>query len=1067
MPVSASVPCRLRLDARSVTEQADEVEAALADALDRALARSQREVVEPRGGYLAVRPQEPTFRWSGLGLDGVPAEARRALEARLRQVVQDAVTRAALDPAPARDTPTPLPPGPSERLDPERWGPILGTYQVPTYRKSPKKATVRAHKGRRDEPEIRHEWALKRLADLQAHLPEIAREAVRKYGPLPSGNRGLIAHIREPHGKVVWLVLVNTNPLSWFTFDSFGQSLFHRVHGKAGAVVESTKPPEAGPGTVERHLVNDRLGLVALTTEVLRDGLAAQIMVAEPPAEGQSPDEYKELLDKEVEAVCADLVDAQLARLRGQKYSSVLVLRVGAASPQLLIVPDTTDAQVNWVGTANLLPVTVEPRHGGGEEGGGRKGREGAGREGARAGGGGEVEARGTGGEGGGTGTGVGTGEGAGQPSPPPPPGGFVFDPSAPRVKAEGEAGRFPVLHLFPAEAEACVPFNGEPPLDALGQAGQPLRRMIDEIAFRLQMGKPCYFPARFCLMAAHVIQGRAHDISTYISVTERPAFTQPVPEGTGNLGPITFRAVASPAVQFLRHLAGVVPRLHHLALSVMRLYEAPEHWPKVQGGWIDSPASWNLHFLEEFTPAGKDAVGEIYRTACQAVLLQLLLGSKQGIDARIANFTKYAPIFERLMVSQLSDYAELQGLRQRLQLHAATKLSGMPTQVVGGELATAAAPTDPAAAWRGAARGLSGVFATTGQALTTMGEAGQIVEQGGLTRIRDSHGVLWSESDIEQALVMQRGTAEGIDPLVKQISDVPDVLIRFKRDRSAIRDELWRVLHEMQSNNTEMIGKARDSAWWAFRASRISDNIPAATVPGSRYALQGIHLQVHLQIGAFFGGDVFYALGIDALFNAELGRQELSSFGLNLGIVLLCVLCPPAGFLVGVAVAVGEVVHVRERARLYGSMLDPELVLTKAEVEVELFAAYLGLALSLLPEVGTAAGAVAHGGKVALRAGLRAGVRSAGRYVARRVARQVVEAAARDLLQAFITEILVNEVMSRVIEKVLEPVLAHIEREAILTGAVGGPEGARFALMVLGEERAATLAAKPAGAAP
>jgi hypothetical protein len=56
---------------------------------------------------------------------------------------------------------------------------------------------------------------------------------------------------------------------------------------------------------------------------------------------------------------------------------------------------------------------------------------------------------------------------------------------------------------------------------------------------------------------------------------------------------------------------------------------------------------------------------------------------------------------------------------------------------------------------------------------------------------------------------------------------------------------------------------------------------------------------------------------------------------------------------------------------------------------------------------------------------------------------------------------------MSRVIEKVLEPVLAHIEREVMLTESVGGPEGARFALMVLGQEQAAALTSNPAGAAP
>lgn len=34
--------------------------------------------------------------------------------------------------------------------------------------------------------------------------------------------------------------------------------------------------------------------------------------------------------------------------------------------------------------------------------------------------------------------------------------------------------------------------------------------------------------------------------------------------------------------------------------------------------------------------------------------------------------------------------------------------------------------------------------------------------------------------------------------------------------------------------------------------------------------------------------------------------------------------------------------------------------------------------------------------------------------------------------------------------QKLMEPVLAYVEREAMLHGAVGGPEGARFILMVL-----------------
>ena len=1058
MPVAAFLPCRLRLDARTVSDRPDDVEAALAAALGRALEHSRREVLEPRGGYLAALAHDPTFRWSGAALDYVPRAARHAFEERLRRVVQDAVAARRLDPALDPETPPPLPPNPAEPLDRRRWQRLLGAYHLPAYDDSGN-VTVVSFDNELVEveaaPTVTHEWVLKPVAEVRDHLTALVREAVRQYGPLPPGApAGLIAHVLDKRGHPTWLVLVGTTPPSILSFGRFGEMLYKHGHFQS-----EKRDPVPGRGTIERRLVHDRAGLIAVTEEVMGEDIRIRIEQAEPiNTDVQDTDDYNLLVDRKIDKEVERRVDEQLKALKGKPPTSVVIVRMGGAF--VLAVGTTQDDEtLHWTGPANLLPVTVK-KPVGGEEGGGRPGRGGGGREGAKAGGGAEGAAPGTGGEGGGTGTGIGTGAGEGGKRPP---GGFVFDPTLPGEPAEGEARRFPLVpHLFPAEVEACVPLNGEPPLSALGKDGEPMRRMIDDIAFRLQI-KPCYFAARFCLQAARAIHARAHDISIYITTTERPAFTQPVPEGNGDLGPITFQAVASPAVQFLRHLAGVVSRLHNLGLQTMRTYESPEHWPKVQGGWMDSPASWNLHFLDDFTPDTEAAVGEIFITGCQALLLQLLLSSKQGIDARIANFGRYAPIFERLMVSQLGDYAELQGLRDALKRHAVTKLMGDP-----GGTGTAAAPAaDTPAAWFTAARSLSGAFTSGGQALTTTGGAGEVVETGGVARIRDSHGVMWSETDIEQALVMQRGSAEGIDPLVKQMTKIPDVLSRFKTNPDAIRDVLWKLLLEMQENNGEMLRKAKADAWWAFRASRISDDIPSATVPGSRYALQGIHLQVHHAIGAFFGGDAFYALGIDALFNAELGRQELTSFGINLGIVLLSILCPPLGFIVGVGVALHDVARARERERLFGALIDPELVLTRAEVEVELFAAYLGLALSLLPEVGTVGGAVARGGKAALAGGLRAGLRAAGRYVLRRVARQVVEAAARDLLQAFITEILVQEVLSRVIQKVLEPVLAHIEREAMLTESVGGPEGARFALMVLGQEKADALTVGTAGAAP
>jgi hypothetical protein len=1043
--VQVHVPVRIRLDARSITERPDEVGDALGLALARALQRSRREVVEPRGGYLQVRTREPVVTWTGAAVQSVADGDRRAFADRVRQVVADAVAGADLDPGLPAGVALPLTEPAGEVRDPFRHRALLRTYRVPSYGDdgAPTEITFDAEVIR---PDFAHDWSVRPVADLRDHLMDIVREAVRQHGPLsPATPRGLIAKVIDTSGSPAWVVIVTTTPLSHFRFEAFGEMVL--VPGPPAHFVPHHRDPTAAPGTVDRRLVTDRAGLAASIADLMGPDIRARIQAAEPRGETTSSAEYDARLDAAVDAEVGHRADAAMASLHGATLSSLVVVRIGG-SFVLLVGTAASDVDLHWTGTANLLPVTTERLRGGDPEGDGSGGG-GAGGDGAGGDGGTGEHGGGTGGEAGGTGTGTGTGRGA-----------FVFDPTAPTpppVPPGAERNRFVSVPGGTAKGRTCASFNGEPSLEELGADGEPLRLAMDDIAYRLQMGPACHYPANFCLQAAEALASRAALISAYITSSEREGFTRPTPQGGGGLGPLDFRPAASPAIQFLRHLAGVVPRLHRLGLAVMRTYERPENWAKVHGGWIDSTASWDLHFLREFTPAVEDAVGRIFLSANQAMMMQLLLTSQQGIEARIRNFAQYAPIFERLLVSQLTDYAELQGLRSRLRAHDAAAWTQRATGAGDGALATAST-LHPATAWFGAARSLSGAFLTTEAAFTTVGGAGEIVTTAGVTRIRDSRGVMWTEADIEQALVMQRGEAEGIDPLVKQIADLPDVLHRFAAgDRAAIRTELARVLREMSANNTEMLGKVRSSATFAFRASRISDHIPSATVSGSRYALQGIHLVTHGQIGEFFAGDTFYALGIDALFNAELGREELMGFGITVGIVLLSVLCPPLGFVVGVAVAVHDVRHARERERLYGALIDPELVLTRAEVEVELFAAYLGLAMSLVPEAGTIGGAVMRGGRVALRSGMRAGLRVARGFVVRRVTRQIVEAASRDLLQAFVTEILINEVMEKIIQKVMEPILAHIEREAQLTGAVGGREGARFILMVQAQRTATT----------
>ncbi|MCX5065276.1 hypothetical protein OOJ91_05220 [Micromonospora lupini] len=1058
MAISVHVPLRIRLDARSVTERPAVVTDALAAALARALERSRQEVVAPRGGYLEVRAAAPDFRWTGAAAERVSPDDRRAFEARLRRRIDEVIGAARLDPGLPAGVAAPLSRPATELFDASRMRHLLAVYRVPSYDDGGDAAEVPVDGD--EPPGVTYQWLLRPATYLAGHFAELAREAVRQHGGLPSGTpQGVIARVVGSDGRPVWAIMVTTTPLSVLTFERFGETVFRATPQPHFEVEERVPSPQ--PGTVQRRPVADRNALVAMVDEELSADIRQRLRTASPRGETTSVDEYQAQIERAVDAEVTRRVDAILASVGGATPTCLVVVSIGGVS-LLLVGTEETDATMHWTGTANLLPITVEqhpaaPPDPNAPPGGGIGDGTGPGPGGAGTGTGSGSGPSGTGGAGTGTGTG-GSGTGTGTGSSPGGGtgdgsggrrGGFVFDPSSPSAPAGTEGSRFPVVGAGHSAMPACASFNGEPELAALGADGDELRRLMDDIAFRLQMGEPCRYPANFCLQAAAVLRGRAAAISLLVGAAEREAFTRPVPQGTGGLGPLDFRPVASPAVQFLRHLAGVVPRLDHLAQLVMRRYSQPEHFARVQGGWIDTSASWNLHFVQALSPAVNAAVGQLFVVGSQAMLVQLLLSSRTGIDARIARFDQYAPIFERLIVSQLTDYAELQGLRDRLRRHEAARWTAAHTDAGGGVLATVSV-ANPSTAWYGAARAISSAFLAAEATLTSPGAAGEVVERDGATRIRDSHAVLWTLAEIEQALVIQRGEAEGIDPLVKQITDLPDVLARFAGDRSAIRGELWRVLQDMRRNNTEMLGRARTDARFAFRSSRISEHIPSATIPGGRFALQGVHLVTHQQLGEFFGGNLYYATGVDDLFGTELGREALSAFAIMVGIIALSLLCPPLGFVVGVAVAAVDVAHAHQRERLYESMLDPELVLTRTEVEVELFAAYLGLALSLIPEAGTIGGAAVRGGRVALRFGVRAGLRAARGYVVRRVTRQIVEAASRDLLQGFLTEILLNEVLERVVQKLMEPVLAYVEREAMLSGAVGGPEGARFILMVL-----------------
>jgi hypothetical protein len=264
-----------------------------------------------------------------------------------------------------------------------------------------------------------------------------------------------------------------------------------------------------------------------------------------------------------------------------------------------------------------------------------------------------------------------------------------------------------------------------------------------------------------------------------------------------------------------------------------------------------------------------------------------------------------------------------------------------------------------------------------------------------------------------------------------------------------------------MAARNQEQQAKARGDRLFGLQAARITRDAASALVAGAPYALAGTHLLAHELIGPFFSDERVWGAGIrHALMNEEAKEAARHFLGFAV-LTVLAVVCPPAAFVVGVAVALGEVVHTRSRLDLYRGLINPELVLNRAELELELYIAYAGLALALVPEARTAVRAVSVGVRGGLRRGVGAGVRLAGRSVLRHASRQTTEALSRELLPALVRQAATNLVMDKLVEAVTGPILMRVQQEIAIHTAVGGSAGAA-ALIAAIERAAGRRAAEP-----
>jgi hypothetical protein len=690
-------------------------------------------------------------------------------------------------------------------------------------------------------------------------------------------------------------------------------------------------------------------------------------------------------------AAIAPEIERRTEIMRAHGIQTVMTLAVGGEHIDYLF---PLGAEARFEGYASLLPVTqgvqfTPPRSLGG----------------ATAGSGTGGATRTAPGTGTGTGTGTHTGGGVGDADADGDGG----------TSSGGGTGEAAELHyvspLFrferdPADPLVCEPFLAEPSLDELGPDGARLRTAVDEIARRLEIAS-CRYAGQFCLMAIAAIHSHAVGLADAVAVFGGGATTVARADGHGNLGGLELRPTGANVL--LQRLAGTVPLLETLARDMQDAYRA--HDERIGGTYAGNWAGWTLHFLIEFGDAMADAVAMMFGETCRLLMLQLLDASKAHILARKEALPNLAHAFFVAILPELIALDELIGLQNRL--HAEQEPSqGLEAEYGGDQTAE----RDPAV----------------------------IYEAAAAVRIRDAHGREWTAAQLRERIAMRRGLTEELEPLVKHVRSVPAAVAAMRPSEAATSAELGRLIDTMLSANADVRRRVEWSWEDAFKYGQIDGDLPGETPADIGRSLHGIHLLAHQQIAPYFGSSRLYAVGVQRLFMGEHALEVVESLLVLGALVVVSVLCPPLGYVAGAALAIAQYADTAEKVEIRDALVNPEQVVDLAELDVEQFAAALGVVLALIPEAPAVVRTAYRAGAAALEEGALSAARRVAVSALRRSAvagmRRVVE---EGFVKLVATELVKVEVLNAILGRALQPVLRSVEASSRESGSVGGVQGA------------------------
>lgn len=437
----------------------------------------------------------------------------------------------------------------------------------------------------------------------------------------------------------------------------------------------------------------------------------------------------------------------------------------------------------------------------------------------------------------------------------------------------------------------------------------------------------------------------------------------------------------------------------------------------------------WALRFAGVYESANDDAVASLFVSTCQDILLQTLFASGHELSNRAQNLSTYMPVTRMLLTVMLADTVELMDLRDAV---IERERRDQAVFMAGGMAGTA---------WL---RVTENLLESAGEPVSREPAAKTVVRHRDGFRVYDGKGRWWSRPELEALIGAQRQQATAVDPLLDKVSEVDDVVRLLKAaqildaDQSTVLghaltshvDDVFRnLLADLVKENRRWLIKAATDRKLAFGLANFSRDDDYGNDIGAK--LSGIHKLADARLRAAFSDQESYVSGISRLAAEEIGKAELTEILSLVGLTVLAIFCPPLAFAVGVVQAAEGLYTAFEHRDLQRAMLNADEILSKAQVEAEMWAAVINMALTVLPEVPSLVKGAGSATRAVVRGEATEAAAAATRQAMRNIAAHLAELSVEHFSKRFVTELtkayLINLALSKAMNRIAEAVARQV----------------------------------------